>query len=148
MKRVLLLSLVLMGWLPFMAAAHPADSLVQATYITLAPQKIKLELDFTPGELVAQGFLARLDFNQDDIISPEEVSRFSNTVLEQLKLEVNGKAVKLQLESSQIPTVKTVKLGGGQLQLILTGMPDGLLESNQFVFNNRFQPVKSVCAIW
>ncbi len=143
MKRVLLLGLVLLGWLPLVAAAHPADSLVQAAYITVTPQQIRLELDFTPGELVAKNFLIQLDFNHDDIISPAEVNQFSNTVLEKLRLEMNGKAVKLQLESSQIPEVKTVKLGGGQLQLNLIGTPGGLLESNQFVFDNRFQPVKS-----
>ncbi len=143
MKHVLLLGLVLLGWLPQLAAAHPADSLVQAAYLTLAPQKVKLELDFTPGELVAQGFLGQLDLNRDDLISQEEVKQFSNAMLGKVTLEVNGKAVRLQLESSQIPEVKTVKLGGGQLQLNLTGTIDGLLESNQFVFKNDFQPVKS-----
>lgn len=143
MKHVLLLGLVLMGWLPLIAAAHPADTLVQAAYITIAPQQVKLELDFTPGELVAQGFLSQLDFNHDEIINSDEVTRFSKTMLEQLKLEINGKAVQWKLESSQISEVKTVKLGGGQLQLNLTGTIEGLLESNQFVFRNDFQPVKS-----
>jgi hypothetical protein len=143
MKHVLILGLVLMGWLPLIAAAHPADTLVQAAYITLAPQQVKLELDFTAGDLVAQGFLAQIDFDHDDIISQDEVNQFSKTVLEKVKLEINGKAVQFKLESSQIPEVKAVKLGGGQLQLNLTGTPDGLGLSNELVFNNRFQPVKS-----
>ncbi len=134
--------LILLGWLLPVAVAHPADMLVQAAYITISPTAIRLELDQTAGELVAKDFLAQLDLNQNVVISPEEVKQFSSRVLEQIGLEVNNQPVNLQLESSQIPTVAQVKLGGGQLQLVFMGTPRAVGQ-NQFVFKNGYAPVKS-----
>jgi hypothetical protein len=134
--------LIWLGWLLPSVVAHPADVLVQAAYITISPTKIRLELDLTAGELVAKNFLSKLDLNQNAMISPEEVRQFSSHVLEQLTLEVNQKPILLQLESSQIPEIAQVKLGGGQVQLVFVGAPIAVGQ-NQLVFKNSFAPVKS-----
>ena len=134
--------LVLLGWLLQIAVAHPADMLTQAAYITLSPSQIKIELDLTAGELVAQGFLAKLDPNQNRKIDQQEIQALANLVLEQLTLTVNDKPVPLKLESSKIPEIAQVKLGGGQVQLVFIGAPS-VLGQNQFVFKNSYAPVKS-----
>ncbi len=134
--------LVLLGWLLQFAVAHPADMLTQAAYITLSPSQIKIELDLTAGELVADGFLAKLESNQDRKIDQQEIQALADSVLEQLTLTINNKPVLLKLESSQIPEITQIKLGGGQVQLVFIGAPS-VLGQNQFVFNNSFAPVNS-----
>lgn len=43
--------------LPQAALAHPADVYLQATYVTVAPTQIGVELNLTPGVLVAPQIL-------------------------------------------------------------------------------------------
>ncbi len=133
---------ILLGWLLSVAVAHPADMLTQAAYITISPSQIKIELDLTAGELVAQGFLAKLEPNQDQKIDQAEIQALAKSVLEQMVLTVNNKPVRLQLESSQIPQIAQIKLGGGQVQLVFAAAPSSASQ-NQFVFKNGYAPVKS-----
>lgn len=54
-----LLALLLALLAPRSAAlAHPLDVFLQATYITVAPKQIAVELDLTPGVLVAPNILS------------------------------------------------------------------------------------------
>lgn len=45
---------------PAAALAHPLDEVVQGSYLTLAPGQVTLQLDISPGALVADSVLRRL----------------------------------------------------------------------------------------
>ena len=138
------LGLILLGWLLPIAAAHPTDRLNQAAYITLSPQKVSIELDFSPGELVAPQFVQEFGSNLGSLNS-ETIQKFSQTILEHVRFTVDNKQIELKPDSSlnQIPDLALLKAGGAQLQLVFTADLPSLSGQHQFVFENKYQPVKS-----
>jgi len=57
---------------PPAAVAHPLDEFYQVTYITMAPNRITLQIELYTGVLIAPQILAMIDTNQDDRISEVE----------------------------------------------------------------------------
>ncbi len=139
------LTLILLGWLLPFAAAHPMDSLNQAAYITLQPQKVSIELDFTPGELVAAQFVQEFDGKS---LNLETLQKFTQKLLKREHFRLDEKEIDLKLEfaQSQIPDLALLKSGGAQLQLLLIGDLPNVSGKHQFVFENKYQPVKSAYA--
>src|SRR3954464_3227923 len=86
------------------AEAHRIDEYVQNTYIDPAPDRTTLELNLTPGVLVAPEMLALIDTDGDGEISETEGDAYANEVLRDITLEVDGEPQPLTLTSSQFPT--------------------------------------------
>src|SRR4051812_46334175 len=86
-----IISLLLALLVPQVASAHPLDVYLQATYITVAPAQIVVELDLSPGVLVAPQVLPQLDTNGDQQISDAESQTYVNALLQQVVLQVDGK---------------------------------------------------------
>jgi hypothetical protein len=138
------LTLILLGCLLPIAAAHPTDSLSQSAYITLQPQRFSIELDFTPGELVAPQFVQ--EFGSDlESLNLERLQQFSRKILELVHFSLDDKPTDLKLEfsQSQIPDLALLKAGGAQLQMVFSGELPSLAGKHRFVFENQYQPVKS-----
>jgi hypothetical protein len=74
---------------PQAALAHPADVYLQATYITVAPAQIVVELDLSPGVLVAPQVLPQLDTDGDEQISEAEGQAYVDAMLRDVVLEVD-----------------------------------------------------------
>jgi hypothetical protein len=100
------------------ALAHPADKVVQAAYLTLAPGGLRLELDLTSGELVANQFLGFLDQNTDGQIGDDEISVFAERVIQDLSVRFNGQVAALHLESKTVPDPAGLRTGEQQVTLI------------------------------
>lgn len=71
------------------AAAHPLDEYVQNTYIDLAPDRTTLEINLTPGVLVAPQVAALIDADGDGDISGAEGEAYANVMLRDVALEVD-----------------------------------------------------------
>src|SRR5215218_3550064 len=71
---------------PLAALAHPLDVYLQATYITLAPTQVIVELDLSPGVLVAPQVLPKLDTNRDQQISDAEGQAYVDAMLSNVVL--------------------------------------------------------------
>ena len=63
---------------PRAALAHPLDIYLQASYITVAPAQIVVELDLTPGVLVAPEALTQLDPDGDGQITDAEARAYAS----------------------------------------------------------------------
>src|SRR3712207_9589239 len=98
-KPTLLIGLLalLLGLLasPMAALAHPADVYLQATYITVAPAEIVVELDLSPGVLVAPQVLPQLDPDGDQQISDAESQAYVDAILSNVALQVDGKPLEI-----------------------------------------------------
>src|SRR5438067_9050604 len=81
--------------LPAAALAHPLDVYLQATYITVAPAQIVVELDLSPGVLVAPQVLPQLDSDGDQQISDAEGQAYGDAMLRNIVLQVDGKPLAL-----------------------------------------------------
>ena len=69
------------------ALAHPLDVYLQATYLTVGPAQIVVELDLTPGVLVAPQILPELDTDGDEVISDAEGQAYYAALKTRLRAE-------------------------------------------------------------
>jgi hypothetical protein len=131
------------------ALAHPADKVVQAAYLTLAPGGLRLELDLTSGELVANQFLGFLDQNTDGQIGDDEISVFAERVIQDLSVRFNGQVAALHLESKTVPDPAGLRTGEQQVTLIFAAnLPNVTGENNlefrnTLEFLNNFAPIRN-----
>jgi hypothetical protein len=106
--------LVLLAW---PAAAHRLDEYLQASLISLARDRVQIQLDLTPGVAVFPAVLAAIDTDHDGAISEAEQSAYAAQVLRDLSLAVNGEPVRLKLVSSRFPEIGEMKEGLGVIRL-------------------------------
>jgi ABC-type nickel/cobalt efflux system permease component RcnA len=127
------------------AVAHPIDEYVQNTYIHPAPDHTTLELNLTPGVLVAPEMIALIDTDGDGEISETEGEEYANdTVLKDVSLEVDGEPQNLTLVDSSFPTPLDMGAGMGTIRLqVAAEAPEGVPGNHSLSFRNDHQPVKS-----
>ncbi|MCB0171886.1 MAG: hypothetical protein KDJ97_15170 [Anaerolineae bacterium] len=139
--------LPLLVWLfafPLQALAHPADVYLQATYITVAPTKIVVELDLTPGVLVAPQVLPLLDTDGDAQISDAEGQAYVETMLRDVVLQVDGQPLVLTITKVDLPTYLNVQAGYGTIRIFTTATPaDGMTGMHSISYQNNFAPTGS-----
>src|SRR3954470_5095772 len=102
------------------ALAHPLDVYLQATYITVAPTQIVVELDLTPGVLVAPQALAALDTDGDQQITDVESQAYAVTVLHDVVLQVDGQPLALAVTKIDMPTYLALQAGYGTIRVFTT----------------------------
>src|SRR5918994_7990466 len=100
------------------ASAHPLDEYVQNTYIDLAPDRTTLQVDLTPGVLVAPEVVALIDADGDGEISEAEGEAYAkDAVLRDVSLAVDGEPQPLTLVDSSFPTPLDMGAGMGTIRL-------------------------------
>ncbi len=131
--------------LPVTAVAHPLDEYVQSTYIDPAPDHVALELNLTPGVLVAPQVVALIDTDGDDQVSGAEGEAYANDiVLRDITLEVDGEPQSLTLVDSSFPSSLDMSAGLGTISLDLTAeVPEGGPGDHRLSYRNDHQPVNS-----
>ena len=154
MKRYLSWSIGLLGLICLLisvllpakeAAAHPLDEYVQNTYIDLASDRTTLELNLTPGVLVAPEVVALIDADGDREISEAEGEAYANDyVLRDIALEVDGETQPLTILDGSFPTPLDMSAGLGTIRLhVAAEAPEGVPGNHSLSFRNDHQPVNS-----
>ena len=148
LRSLLLIGLIalLCGWLtsPKTALAHPADVYLQATYITVAPTEIVVELDLTPGVLVAPQLLPLLDLDGDEQISDAEGQAYVEMMLRQVVLQLDGQPLALAVTKVDMPTYLNVQAGYGSIRIFTTAtLADGMTGTHSISYRNNFAPTGS-----
>jgi hypothetical protein len=131
--------------LPDWIAAHPVDEVVQATYLTLAPGAVRLELDLTPGALVSQAILQALDTNADQHITDAEAKAYAERVLKQSTFTLDGMATAWRLEKVNVPLYQSLKLEGNMLKIYAVAARTDKAGTHTLSYDNRYQPAQSQC---
>ena len=140
-----LLACLLTGLLPQRALAHPADAYLQATYITVTSTQIAVELDLTPGVLVAPQILPQLDTNSDEQISEAEGRAYVTTVLRSVVLQVDGKPLPLTTDKLELPSYLNLQAGYGTIRVFTTAtLPAGMTGTHQLAYQNNYAPAGSI----
>lgn len=148
LRPTVLLGLValLLGVLasPGAALAHPADVYLQATYITVAPAQIAVELDLSPGVLVAPNMLPLLDSNGDEQISDAESRAYVDEVLGNVVLTVDDTPQTLTLTSIDVTPYLNFQAGYGTIRVFATAtLAQGMTGTHVITFSNHFAPAGS-----
>ena len=105
-------------------SAHRRDEYLQAARLAIAPGRVELQLDLTPGIAVATSVIADIDRNGDGVFSAEETQAYAQRVLSELRLDIDGHALHLRQPQSQptadaFPAADAIRRGEGVIQLQL-----------------------------
>jgi hypothetical protein len=125
---------------PIALEAHRLDEYLQATLISIAPNRLRLQLSLTPGIEILPGLLPTIDRNLDGAISSSEARAYTKQILKDLVLTVDQRPLKLILFESVFPAVSEMRDGLGTIQLDLTAEARWLRPGlHQISFQNRHQ---------
>jgi hypothetical protein len=113
------LALTMVGVVSTDVSAHRRDEYLQAARLAIAPDRVELQLDLTPGIAVAGAIIADIDGNRDDLLSPGEQQAYAGRVLNALSVDIDGQPVPLQLAASRFPDVDAFRRGEGTIELRL-----------------------------
>jgi hypothetical protein len=126
------------------ALAHPLDIYLQASYITVGPTQIVVELDLSPGVLVAPKILPQIDTDGDQQISDADGRAYVDTVLGNVVLDVDGQPQALTVTSIDMPTYLNIQAGYGTLRVFTkAGLAAGMTGSHRISFTNNYTPTGS-----
>lgn len=143
MKLVLLGSLTLV--LATDALAHRLDEYLQATRVAVDTNHIALSIDLTPGVAIVNQLLAVIDKDRDGRISEEEDATYAQSVLKDIGIALDEKALTLSLVESSFPALQEIKAGLGTIRII-AGVSVGQLNAGKHVLTltNAHLPTISV----
>jgi ABC-type nickel/cobalt efflux system permease component RcnA len=150
MKHRAILSLALLSlliWLlatPTKARAHPLDVYLQAAYITVAPMQIVLELDLSPGVLVAPQVLPQLDTDGDQQISEAEGQAYVDEVLRNVEMQIDGQTPTLAVTEINMPDYLTIQSGYGTIRVFtVANLADNTAGAHKLYYKNNYAPTGS-----
>ena len=141
MKTVVAIVLALV--FPCESAAHSLDEYLQAARVSLAPDRITLHVDLTPGVSIAAPVVAMLDRDGDGTISPAEAEAYGKAVLGEWVLTLDGRQVLLTLTRVEIPSIDEMRHGLGTIQLRTVGHVEAAAGRRHVYFRNNHHPVPS-----
>ena len=99
------------------AGAHRLDEYLQAAIVSVAKDKVTVEMMLTPGVAVASAVLAKIDTNRDGIVSEAEERSYAASVLADLSLKLDGHPLQPRLTSLQFPGIGEMRKGQGEIEI-------------------------------
>lgn len=118
--------------------AHRRDEYLQAARLAVEPDRVRLELDLTPGIALADATIADLDVDRNGALSDQEKHAYAARVFDALVLELDGRALRLDPIGATFPDVHDVRRGEGTMQLrAIAALPRPIDGDHQLSFENR-----------
>src|SRR5438128_11825940 len=99
------------------ASDHRIDEYLQAARLAIAPDRITLEIDLTPGVDVAPLIFALINTNHDGLISEAEGRAYATQVLKEIVLDLDGQSQGLRLARAQFPSFQEMNEGVGTIRI-------------------------------
>ena len=99
------------------ASAHRIDEYLQAARLAIAPDRITVELDLTPGVDVAPLIFALINTNHDGTISEPEARAYASQLLKEIVLDLDGHPQRLSLVRAQFPSFREMSEGTGTIRI-------------------------------
>jgi hypothetical protein len=144
-RRAVCAAVLALAAVPATPGAHRLDEYLQASRVSVARDRIALEVDLTPGANIASEVIASLDRDGDAAISPIEAQSYGQSVLTDLAMELDGRPVSLTLTRVEVPTIGEMRDGMGAIRLQATASIDGSVAGRRNLhLQNDHQPEKSV----
>lgn len=145
MTRVFVAAIVFTLAMPAESAAHRLDEYLQAARVSLARDRVTLEVDLTPGATIASDIVTLLDRDGDETISPIEAGAYGQVVLTDLVLELDGRSVPMTLTRVETPSLDDMRDGIGTIQIRAVGHVAAVGGGRRHLyFRNNHQPAASV----
>ena len=127
------------------AQAHRLDEYLQATRIGLSSDRIELTVELTPGSSIGSRILALIDEDGDGRVSDLEARGYAARVVQDLRLELNGRSCTLRVVRVDVPAAADLVDGMGTIHLDLEAVDLSLASGrSSLTFRNDHQPAASV----
>ena len=127
------------------ASAHRLDEFLQASLISIAGDRITVELNLTPGVSLFADVSRWMDQDQDGRLSEQEQELYAQRVTRDVALAVDHQTVSLALLERQFPSMDAMREGLGTIRLRLRAeIATQAAGSHRLQFQNRHQPAPSV----
>jgi nickel/cobalt exporter len=128
--------------------AHTLDEYLQAARLSLARERVALELDITPGVAVASEIVAIIDRDADAAISSEEARAYGQAVMSDVRLTLDGRALDVRLERVEVPSAADLRAGLGTIAVRASGVVDRLgAGPHSLQFQNNHHPDRAAYLI-
>jgi hypothetical protein len=111
---------------PSMVFAHRLDEYLQATLVVIEPDRVRLQINLTPGVAVAEQVLAQIDRNRDGAISTNEAAAYCELLKRDFTVRLDQQDVKLTLIACYFPGPAELRTGLGFIQMEFSGSPGRL----------------------
>ena len=102
-------------------SGHQLDEYLQATRVSIARDRVTLDVDLTPGVTIAPAIVETLDTNADNIIGPSEAGAYGRAMLSDVVVTFDGHPVAMALTQIEVPTIDEMRHGMGTIHLRATG---------------------------
>lgn len=127
---LLFLSLLLVS----AVSAHPVDETVHTSYLTLTGDTVLVDVDITPGVVVAAQVLPLIDTDGSGDISESEGQSYASTVVAALRLNASDTPLALTLNSVEYPPYADLSAGTGVIRLHLSAPLPGTASGDYALF--------------
>ena len=125
---------------PISADAHRLDEYLQASRISIEPERIAVEINLTPGAAVADGVIGVIDRDADGDLSQAESAAYAADVIRSLNLEVDGGERTLVLERYRFPPPAEMRQGLGTIRLYAAAKAPLAVGPHRLAFRNAHRP--------
>jgi hypothetical protein len=102
---------------PVGASAHRLDEYLQAARVSLERERLRVEIDLTPGASIASTVVPLIDRDGDGIIASAEIGAYGRTVLADVIVTLDGRAVAMELVTIDAPSIGEMREGMGTIRL-------------------------------
>lgn len=134
--------------LPCPVFAHRLDEYLQATIVVIEPERVRLQINLTPGVAVAEQVLTLIDRNRDGVISTKEAAAYAELLKRDLTVRSDQCKMELELSASYFPAPPELRSGWGFIQVEFSATPGRLAAgAHRLTIENRHLPSVSVYLI-
>lgn len=133
----------LAAWLALISGvkAHPLDEFYQATFITVAPDRINLTVELYTGVLIAPQILVMVDSDQDAQISEAEKRAYVERFLSDVTFEIDHTPTPLAFTDLEFPNAVDLQAGVGIVRFTLyANLPAIQPGQRQLYYRNHHLP--------
>jgi hypothetical protein len=123
---VLILLFIALFTCPFTLLAHQLDEYLQATLVVIEPDRVRLQINLTPGVAVAEQVLALVDRDRDGVISTNDAASYCELVKRDLIVRLDERVMKLKCTASYFPGPSELRTGWGFIQMEFSAAPGSL----------------------
>jgi hypothetical protein len=137
-RRFAAVGFVICLW-AFSALAHRLDECLQASFVSVEPDRIGIEVALTPGVEMIGWILPSMDLDHDGVVSESEAAAFGERVGTNLSLRIDDKDLPLRLADARFPEVSEMTNGVGVVRLHFLAEANGVSSGRHHLrFENRY----------
>ena len=97
--------------------AHRDNQYLQATLVAIEPSGVRLQINLTPGMVVAEQVIAEIDRDSDGALSKNEAAAYAELLKHDLTLRMDGRDLKLKTTASKFVPPEELRTGSGTIQM-------------------------------